>query len=109
MTHPHFTPYTPYQLLDLLPDHLETIEEAEELASILNEKEALFDPEAVQSYATPTEAFIDLYPHDIDEYKQSVCDSYGILFTNFSELYEEWLQARNVIILSNNKTLDLDL
>jgi hypothetical protein len=100
---------TPQHLLDLLPEHLDSIQEAEELLAEAGEDIFSVDPDYVYTFNSYTEAFRELYPGDIDEFKRVKCEDYECLFSDFSEFYEDWLAEKYTCYqLSNNKILIID-
>lgn len=99
-----YAPLTkPSQLLAVLPHLLDTLEEAEEFWKYLNEGHDPacdlylddFSEEHASAYTSLREAFEDLYPGDIDEWKADRCCDYQCCFSDFTGLYEDWLFANH--------------
>ena len=56
-------------------------------------------------YSSVTEAFYDLYPGDIDEFKAEKCEDYQITTTDFTEFYCDWLTACYSLVFLDNGDL----
>lgn len=100
---------TPQHLLDLLSEHLDSIEDAEALLEAVGEDIFNCAPDDVYTFNSYTEAFQNLYPDDIDAFKREKCEDYNCLFSDFSEFYIDWLTEKyHCYELSNNKILIID-
>ena len=86
---------TPQHLLDILSQHLSNIQEAEELFSLISQEKDdyyfSFAPSSVKSYSTLSEAFEDIYPGSVDNWKREKCEDYQLFFTDFTDLKEDWI------------------
>lgn len=85
---------TSRRLLAMLPDLLNNEEEATRLLNEL-ENSSAYDLEEFEQdarrFSSTKEAFEELYPGDIDEYKQTTCEDYGRSFDSYSDVMADWL------------------
>lgn len=107
---------TPEQLLAALPDLLDNLEEAAELLEY-EKQHGLPDHIVTTSdlqenstlYTSVREAFEELYPDSIDDFKAEKCEDYQLIFTDFSHFYINWLESNCTCIwLSSKKFIILD-
>lgn len=99
----------PEQLLELFPEHLADLQEAEILLAEAGEDIFTCDPDSVYTFNSYTEAFRELYPGDIDAFKRVKCEDYNCLFSDFSEFYADWLTGKyECYELTTNKILIIE-
>lgn len=114
---------TPAQLLAVLPHLLENEQEAADLLDQLQEEtkpqglrtwgtDLLLDDfieEHTKAYTSLREAFEDLYPGDIDDWKADRCSDYQLCFSDFTDLYADWLDSNyTVYYIGENKLIILE-
>lgn len=104
---------TPDHLLRHLPHYIvSNLSEARALLAALEHEEDWDLAEFVTAahlYSSEYEAFRELYPGDIDDFKREKCEDYESCITDFSTHYTSWLEANvNPIYLSENKILILE-
>lgn len=95
-------------LPSLLPGIIDNIEDARTLHEALKHYYS-FDfqefADRATTYSTATEAFHELYPGDIGEFKREKCEDCGKLISNFVPYYLDWLEDNYDPIYLTNKIL----